>query len=244
MMIVAQKLERRILVSGLVGLAAIAISFISLAADVNAINEVDAEQIVVDYAEFADLGEVSENLQNRLEALVIEAARLSVVDYSVLVNEGVVNTEQNMEQISERMTARLAEQEQRWEVIAPEWRIAFEQVRERFRLCFDTPDMECRNELRLMLQFQHALQVESAFQERLSQEGDVNEGEITMQAERSRERIETMLRNGDSETLNRLQVMTRDMEQLQTRLRDQLADHMDQTNGMTSSTVVSGKGTP
>jgi hypothetical protein len=244
MMIAVRKVERRMLVSGLVGLAAIVISMTSLGVNVNAINELDAEQIVVDFAEFAGLGEVSEDLQNRLEASVMEAARLSIVDYAVLVEEGVVNTEQNMEQILERMSERFMEQERRWETIAPDWRAAFEQIREPFRLCVENEDLECLNEMRLMLQFQHALEVESTFQSRLGQVDDSAGDELVMQLERSRQRIETMLRNGDSEMLNRLQVMTKDMEQLQTRLQQQLAEHMGQSNGSTSSTVAPGKGQP
>ncbi len=210
-----------------------------------AINDGDAARIVEDYAEFAELESIPDDIQMRLEDAVMEAARLSVVEYDVLVDEGIVNSEAELSQIVDQMRERFMDQERLWEGIGPEWRGAFEQIRERFRLCLDNETPDCLNEYRLMLQYEHALRMEALFQERVGQaEGDAAK-EFTMQMERSRERMENMLRNGDSEILNRLQITTQEMERLQTRLRDQLnSGPADGSTSSSSSTSSPGKGKP
>lgn len=230
-----------------VGLALVALPLMVGATWALAINDADATRVVNDYAEFAELGSLPDDAQMRLEDAVMEAARLSVVEYDVLVNEGIVNSDDALDQIVTRMRERFTEQERQWEGIGPEWRGAFEQIRDRFRLCLDNETPDCLNEYRLMLQYEHARRMEASFQERIGQKPDDGADVFTMQLERSRERIETMLRNGDSETLNRLQITTQEMERLRTRLREQLDSGVNpssSSSSSSSSTSTPGKGKP
>ena len=187
-----------------------------------ALNDVDAARVVDDYAEFAELGSLPEDLQMRLEDVVMEAARLSVVEYDALVDEGIVNPEAELSQIVEQMRERFSEQQRLWEGIGPEWRGAFERVRDRFRLCFDNETPDCLNEYRLMLQYEHALQMEATFAERAGQRPMDEMSTLEMQMERSRERVENMLRNGDYETLMMYEITQQEMERLRNRLQEQL----------------------
>ena len=245
MMNVASDINRRRVLKSLVPLVFTVLPMSVGTAWALSINDGDAARIVEDYAEFAELESLPDDMQMRLEEAVMEAARLSVVEYDILVSEGIVGSDDTLEQIVARMRERFTEQERLWEGIGPEWRGAFEQVRERFRLCLDNETPDCLNEYRLMLQYEHALRMEAEFEARLGQIEGGDSDEFMMQMERSRERMETMLRNGDSEILNRLQITTQEMERLQTRLRDQL--NSGPVGGSTSSscsTSSPGKGKP
>ena len=225
--------------------------------------EVDDETLgaVVDDA-MTTLGvdDMGSALRNRLREKLQRALRLGVVDEAVIDGLGygtddslTPSTERDRDAIRERLRDRLRDQIDRWGIIAPEWRRAMEQLRERVRTCLEEPTETCLEQNRLEMQYRHAEQVEAEFQNRLAAtNGDPDTiAELEQERERAQLRLETMLQNGDAATLNGVGVQTKEMEQLRTRLEEHAQKTTRSTTGSTtmssvasSSTVQERKGQP
>ena len=176
-------------------------------------------------------------LRDRLEAEVREAIRIGAVSGEIL------------DEFRDRLRERLQEQLRIWAIIAPEWREAFEQVRERVRECRESNDLECWRELRLRLQHEHARrfeeQFENHYQEMQSNGGTADElGELERLRERTQERVESMIQNSSSGDLAGAGLMLGDLEQLRDRLRDQDRIHTSSTSSTSSSTSTSPSTSP
>ncbi len=246
----------RWLVTAIGGLALVALAN-PVAADVDD----DVLGAVVDDA-MATLGvdEVGSTLRSRLREELQWALRLGVVDEAVIDGLGygtddsaTPSTERDRDMIRERLRDRLRDQIDRWGIIAPEWRRAMEQLRERVRTCLEGPTETCLEQNRLEMQYRHAEQVEAEFQNRLAAaNGDPDTiAELGRERERAQLRLETMLQNGDAATLNGAGVQTKEMEQLRARLEEHAQKTTQSTTGSTtmssvasSSTVQERKGQP
>lgn len=192
-------------------------------------------------------------LRDRLDAEIREAIRIGAVLWDTLNELGFRWNESFLEgstpppdsfpgeALRERLRERLEKQLRIWSVVAPEWREAFEQLRERVRECRENNDEECWRELRLRLQFEHAQRFQEMFENRY-QEMRENGGPVSDLAEmerlreRTEERIRSMIENGEQSGLGGSGAAPGDLEQLRDRLRDQAQIHVSTPTTSTSTT--------
>lgn len=151
-------------------------------------------------------------VRDRLRDQVRDAIRIGAVPGEIL------------DEVGDRLRERINEQVRIWAVIAPEWREAFEQLRDRVRDCRDSDDMECWRELRLQLQYEHAKRFEEMYENRYQEMQSNGEsaselGELERLREQTRERVEDMIRNGTADSLSDAGLQQQELEQLQERLR-------------------------
>lgn len=185
--------------------------------------------------------QLREQLRVALQRGVVDEADIDALGYGT-VESVTPSTERDRDMIRERLLDRLRDQIDRWEIIAPEWRQTMEQLRERLRTCLDEPTETCLEQNRLEMQYRHAERVEAEIENRLAAaNGDVDTlAELERQRERAQLRLETMLQNGDAETLNGVGVQTKDMEQLRTRLEEHTqTTTRSTTQSTTQSTTMS-----
>ena len=195
----------------------------------------EASEILAAVLDDQGIDLVDEPLRERLEAEVREAARIGATSGELL------------DEFRDRLRERLQEQLRIWAIIAPEWREAFEQLRERVRDCRESGDLECWQELRLRLQHEHAQrfqeEFENRYQEMQSNGGTTGElGELERLRERTQERVESMIQNSSASDLNGAGLQLGDLEQLRDRLRDQDRIHASTTS--TSTPAASSSSTP
>lgn len=194
-----------------------------------------------------------EPLQERLQTELQEAIRVGAILWETLNELGFRWTESGPhesatssatsfpdEAIRQRLRERIREQLSIWAVIGPEWREAFEQLRERVRDCRESGDIECWRELRLQLQYEHARRFEETFenryQEMQSTGGSTGElGQLERLREQTQERVETMIQDSTPNQLDGAGVELGDLERLRERLQDQMQVHVSTAPASTTS---------
>lgn len=192
-------------------------------------------------------------LRVRLDSEIREAIRIGAVLWDTLNElgfrwnesfpEGSTPSPDSFpgETLRERLRERFEEQLRIWSVVAPEWREAFEQLRERVRECRETNDEKCWLDLRLRLQFEHAQRFQEMFENRY-QEMRENGGPVSDLAEmerlreRTEERIRSMIENGERSGIGDSGVAPGDLEQLREQLRDQSQVHLSIPTSSTTTT--------
>ena len=194
-----------------------------------------------------------EPLRERLQTELQEAIRVGAILWETLNELGFRWTESGPhesatssatsfpdEAIRQRLRERIREQLSIWAVIGPEWREAFEQLRERVRDCRESGDTECWLELRLQLQYEHARRFEETFenryQEMQSTGGSTGElGQLERLREQTQERVETMIQDSTPNQLDGAGVELGDLERLRERLQDQMQVHVSTAPTSTTS---------
>lgn len=225
----------------------------------------DEETMATDMTMAADVVEVfmsdqgvsiDDELRNTLEAEIVSAIDVGALMWTTL-NElgfGWSSTTSTTdvdpsapppgELLRERIRERIQEQLQIWDVVAPEWREVFERLQERVRDCREDGEDSCWVELRLQLQYEHALRFhegyESDYGSMQANGGTPNElAELERLRERTQDRVQAMIDDVPEESLGDLGIQLGDLEQLRDRLRDQVQIH-----DMTSTTSSSSSSTP
>lgn len=159
------------------------------------------------------------------------------------------------EVVRERLRDRIREQLRIWEAVAPEWRQAFEQLRERLRDCRESGESACWLEFRLRLHYEHALRFQETFEERYrnmqSDGGSISElAELERMRERAQNRIDAIVGNGSSSALDDAGLQLGDLERLQDRLREHEQIHQStsvpstEADGPASTSVSPGSSSP
>ena len=148
------------------------------------------------------------------------------------------------ELLRERIRERIQEQLRIWDVVAPEWHEVYERLQERVRDCREEGDDSCWAELRLRLQYEHALRFhegyESDYGSMQSNGGTPNElAELERLRERTEDRVQAMIDDVPEASLGDLGIQLGDLAQLRDRLRDQVQIH-----DMTSTSSSSSSSTP
>ena len=120
-----------------------------------------------------------------------------------------------------------------------------ERLRDQVRDCLAAPTETCLEQNRLEMQYRHAEEVEAVFSQRVAAaNGDpVRLQELERQRERAQLRLEAMLRRDDADLLNGVGIQTRDMEQLRTRLEDQVQSQTRATTGSTTMSTIASSST-
>lgn len=245
---------RRVHVRLLASLVALSFGLSAFTLHARADFEDDTPVIAELFLQETGIDPLEEQVRLRLEVRLQEAIRLGIVDAATLAGLGFADstpdatstpsTIRDRDRIRERLRERIRDQLRYWDAIAPEWRGAFEQLRERLRTCRTEGGGICLEEYRVQLQFRHAEQVEVMLRERLGEvEDDEELRQMEQEQERARTRVETMLENGDADTLDGLGITRQDMERLRDRLREQEQFNDGSTTSVvSSSTSDDGKG--
>ena len=224
--------------------------------------EDEAPQIVGEVLAATDVNSVEAQVRTELQQQIRLAIQIGVIEEDELSELGFVaaddagtaatpTTLRTQDQLRQRIESRIAEQIQRWETIAPEWREAFGPLREQLRTCRVDASEGCLEEYRLEMQYRHAEQVQSTYQNRLSDSAGqgTQTQDLEQQRERAQLRVETMIQDGSANDLTDNGITLQEMERLRTQLQEQLRDG----SGSTSTSVVSsssvgdssqGKGKP
>ncbi len=159
------------------------------------------------------------------------------------------------EVLRERLRDRIREQLRIWDAVAPEWRQAFEELRERLRDCRESEESACWLEFRLRLHYEHALRFQETFEERYrnmqTDGGSISElAELERMRERAQNRIDAIVGNGSSTALDDAGLQLGDLERLQDRLREHAQIHQSTSvpasslGGSTSTSVSPGSSSP
>lgn len=207
-----------------------------------------ADSMIDDYMSVVDIDDISERLRETLRERLNMALQIGVIDESEMEALGYASDVSPPSTLRDRdrLQLRLTDQMGRWEIIGPDWKDAFERVRDRFRACSDDPTTACTEENRLLLQLRHAEQVELSFQQRLSEaNGDSErEQELLRIRERAMNQLTLMLRNGDAEVLETFGVTVQEMTQLQKRLQTKVASGVQSSTTVQPSQNTTQKGKP
>lgn len=207
--------------------------------------EVSVDGIVEDYFELVLIDRVPTEVRMAIRNQFQLAIRAGIVDEKVIKalgyattgkSEGSASTIQDME----RLRTRLQEQLRRWKVIGPDWLEAYESVRARIQACRETSTPLCEEECRLLLQWNHMLQVREAFERRIQDENGDSAAiqELRSSLERAENRIRLILANGDNEILQRVGVSLQEMKQMQTQLTEMKSRQIRESSSSSSSTTV------
>jgi hypothetical protein len=207
------------------------------------------DDIINDYLDVVDIESLSTAMRVTLRSQIQEAVKLGAINEETYESLGYGNDDNEMVTPStirdrDQLRDRLTEQIQRWETIGPDWVTAFVPVRERTRTCWESPTTLCRTESRLLLQWNHMLQVTKMFDQRIQNAfGDEKKiGEIVASMERARLRIQAILTNGESAVLQDVGVPLQEMLQMQNQLQEMNSNRQTNSPSTTSpSTNQKGK---
>lgn len=200
-----------------------------------------AVDIVDEFLGVADITSIDSGIRETLEQRVDDALNVGAIDVETLAElgfsvsagettstlDGAPSTLRDHDRIRDRLHEHVREQSEIWAIISPEWREAFEPLRELLRTCRDSDEPACRNEYRTRLQYSHALRVEATYRERtqasIGQEPDTLRA-LEQQRLRAEERLREMINGGDPTLAEDGGVTVREMEQLRSRLQEQSRD--------------------
>jgi hypothetical protein len=234
------------------GMTAALVTALPVVPAIAAIDDSVVDEVVADVLDVVD-AELSAQVRSRLREQVSLAIGAGVVRQDDLASWGYgitgdtvsPSTDRDRDRSRDQLRERLQDQLARWDVISPEWLRAMEQVREQVRACVQDPTPLCRDQVRVVLEYRHAEQVQSMLQQRLTDADgdDAQVRELEQQRERAQLRVETMLQNGDADVLYGSGVMREEMEQLRERLDTQMRAQST-TTVVPSSTIQEQKGQP